>query len=268
MTRPYVSRRELEHLSERLSGRDRAIVGQVADLRLMSARQIQAVHFPTDEHDGERAAIRARQRVLERLARERLLARLERRIGGLRAGSASFLFALGPVGQRLLALDGARRRAYEPSLRFVDHTLAIGQLVVDLTLAQRAGQLELLSCQSEPRCWRQFSGLGGRQLLRPDAFVSLGVGDYELRWFVEVDRGSESVPTVLRKCRLYADYYQTGREQTEQGGVFPRVCWVVPNEQRAERLRRAIENVSHFPERLFMVTTETEALVSLGGVKT
>jgi hypothetical protein len=235
----------------------------VADLRLMSAPQIQAIHFPDHEHDGQRAATRARQRVLERLARERLLGRLERRIGGLRAGSASFVFAVGAVGQRLLAQDGARRRAYEPSWRFVDHTLTVSQLMVDLTLTQRAGQLELLIWQSEPRCWREFVSAGGRVLLRPDAFVSLGVADYELRWFVEVDRGSESIPTVLRKCRLYTGYYQSGREQAEQGGgVFPRICWLVCDEQRAKRIRRAIGRAG-FPDGLFAVTTETKALAAL-----
>ena len=101
----------------------------------MSAQQIQALHFPDAEHDNEQAATRARQRVLERLTRERLLIRLDRRIGGVRAGSAGFVLALGPVGQRVLATSGPRRRSYEPTLRFVDHTLAMTQLVVDLTVA-------------------------------------------------------------------------------------------------------------------------------------
>lgn len=260
-TRAYVSGRELTRLTDRVSGRDRAIIGQVAELRLMSARQIQAIHFPSEDRGGgERAAIRARQRVLERLTRERLLSRLERRIGGVRAGSASFIFALGPVGQRLLASNGTRRRDYEPTARFVDHTLAIAQLVVDLTLAQRARRLEVLARQAEPRCWRQFSRLGGRLVLRPDAFVTLGVGEYELRWFVEVDRATESLPTVLRKCRSYLDYYQSGQEQTAHGGVFPRVCWIVPDDSRAERLRRAITQTRYLPDRLFVVTTEAEAV--------
>ena len=77
----------------------------------------------------------------------------------------------------------------------------------------------------------EFSGLGGRRLLRPDAFLALGVGDYEWRWFCEIDRGSESVPVILRKCHLYADYYQSGQEQAKHGGVFPTVCWIVPDKR-------------------------------------
>jgi hypothetical protein len=254
-------------MRERLSERDLAIIRQVAELRLMSARQIQAVHFAAADHDNEQAATRARQRVLERLSRDGLLLRLERRIGGVRAGSAGLVLALGPLGQRVLDPNGPRRRAHEPTLRFVDHTLAVAQLVVDVIVAERGGVLDLLQHQAEPRCWREFAGLGGgRRLLRPDAFLALGSGELELRWFIEMDRASESVPVLVRKCGLYANYYQTGREQeSHASGVFPRVCWIVPDEHRAKRLLRAIENARSLPRRLFVVTTEMQALTTLQG---
>lgn len=261
--RRHASARGVQALRERLSERDVAILRQVAELRLMSARQLQALHFPTAEHGSEAAATRARQRTLQRLLRDRLLMQLERRIGGVRAGSAGLVLALGPVGQRVLALDGPRRRAYEPTGRFVDHTLAAAQLVVDVTLATRAGRLEVLEQQAEPRCWREFAGVGGRSLLRPDAFFVLGSGDFELRWFIEIDRASESLPTVLRKCLLYADYYQSGVEQARHGGVFPRVCWSVPDERRADRLRWAIDRDRALPDRLFVVTTAPKTINSL-----
>jgi Replication-relaxation len=235
------------------------IIRQVAELRLMSARQIQAIHFPGSEHRSESAAIRARQRVLARLCQERLLAPLERRVGGVRAGSAGLVLALGPVGQRVLASGGSRRRAYEPSLRFFDHTLAVAQLAVDINLAARQGLVELLSFQAEPESWRAFANMGGRRWLRPDAFVVLGSGEYELRWFIEVDRASESLPVIVRKCRLYADYYQSGTEQAAHG-VFPRVCWIVPDEPRAERVRATITRERGLPQRLFVVTTSAQAV--------
>lgn len=262
--RAYVSTRGLRQLREQLSERDLAIIRQVAALRLMSARQIQAVHFPDAEHKNGQAATRGRQRVLARLSHERLLAPLERRIGGLRAGSVGLVVALGPIGQRVLMLDGPRRRTYEPTLRFFDHTLAISQLVVDVTVAARQGLLDLLDCQPEPVCWREFSEPGGRRVLRPDIFLALGSGQYELRWFVEVDRSSESLPTILRKCHLYADYYQSGTEQANSG-VFPRVCWVVPDEVRAERLRHAIARDRQLPNGLSVVTAENDALAVLCG---
>ena len=259
-----VGPRELERLRDDLSGRDLAIVGQVAEFRLMSAGQIRAVHFALSEHDNELAAARACQRVLARLVRDRLLVRLERRVGGVRAGSASFVYGLAPVGQRVLALRGPRRRYHEPTVRFLEHTLAITQLVVDMTTAARRGLLDIVGCQAEPRCHRQVPGSGGRTLLRPDLFLVLGVGDFEHRWFVELDRGNESLPVLVRKCRLYETYYRTGREQAAHG-VFPRVCWIVPDDRHRDRLRAAIDHDRRLTDRLFVVTTSSRDLVTLTG---
>jgi hypothetical protein len=259
--RSYVSARGIARLRGQLSERDLAVLRLVATLRLMSARQIQAVHFPNSQHERELAATRARQRVVTRLTRDRLLVALTRRIGGVRAGSAGLVLALGPLGPRVLRLSG-RRRAYEPTERFVDHTLAVSQLIVDVIVGSRSGQLDPLDWQSEPDCWRNFDSLSGQQSVRPDAFLSLGVGAYELRWFIEVDRATESLPTILRKCRLYADYYQSGVEQAK-GGVFPRVCWTTPDDSRAERLRDAIGRDRQLPAGLFVVTTSQRALRSL-----
>jgi hypothetical protein len=269
--RHYVSARGVAGLRDRLSERDLAIVRQVAELRLMNARQIQALHFPTNEHGSESAATRARQRVVARLCRDRLLTPLQRRVGGVRAGSAGLVLALGLAGQRVLADGGTRRRAYEPTLRFFDHTLAVSQLAVDLSVAPRLGLMELLSFQAEPDCWREFAGVGGgRRLVRPDAFVSLGIGEYVLDWFCEIDRATESLPVIVRKCRLYADYYQSGTEQArnDSGGVFPRVCWVVPDERRAERLREAIARDRRLPEGLFVVATSERAVAVLSNTET
>ena len=209
-TPSYISAKALDKLRERLSERDLQIIRQVGELRLMSARQIQAIHFPDAEHENRLAATRARQRVIERLGRERLLTPLERGIGGVRAGSAGLVLALGPIGRRVLSSGGPRQRAYEPTLRFVDHTIAISQLVVDATIASRDGLMDILELQPEPRCWRHLAGFGGRRLLRPDAYLALGVGGYELRWFVEMDRATESLPVVLRQVSPLCNLLSVG----------------------------------------------------------
>lgn len=259
-----VGRRGLASLREELTERDMAIVSGIAELRLLATPHIRALHFPIGEHKSELAATRACQRALNRLVRDRLLIRLERRRGGIRAGSDGFTYALGPVGQRILSIDGTRRRFSEPTLRFLEHTLAIAQIVVDVTAAETDGSLEVLACQAEPKCHRQFSISSGWVVLRPDLFLALGVGDLELRWFVEIDMATESVPTVLRKCRQYQSYYQAGKEQ-ERHGVFPQVCWVVPNDRRAGQIRRGIAQDRKLTDRLFCVTTTNEALHVLKG---
>jgi hypothetical protein len=231
----------------------------------MSTRQIEMLHFGIDRHASRVTATRTCRRVLERLVEHRLLSRLQRRIGGLRAGSASYIYSLGPIGQRVLELDGPRRRFREPTSLFVDHTLAIGQLVVALTVEAQKGVCDLQDVEAEPTCWRSFASLGGRQVLRPDLFVVLGVGEYEHRWFVEVDRGTESVPVLVRKCRIYDAYYRSGTEQAEHG-VFPRTCWVVPDKHRASQLEHALGNARELTGQLFTVAVnETAAAVLTGG---
>jgi hypothetical protein len=101
-------------------------------------------------------------------------------------------------------------------------------------------------------------------VVRPDLFLALGVGEYEHRFFVEVDRGTEHLPALIKKCRLYESYYASGREQAAHG-VSPRTCWVVPDEPRARRLRRAIDGERHLTGELFVVTTTDQALAMLAG---
>jgi hypothetical protein len=252
-------------LAESLSDRDLAILRHVAELRLMTARQLRALHFPGSAHESDTAAVRACHRVLARLTAEHLLVRLQRRIGGARAGSAAFIYAIGPAGQRVLSDGGTRRRYYEPTERFVDHTLAISQLIVDATLAHRSGTVHLRGYQAEPACWRSFSRAGVRIVLRPDLFINIESDGYAFRWWAEVDRSSESLPVVLRKCRLYASYYQSGVEQSRGDGTFPRVCWIAPDERRAQRIRTAIARDRTLPERLFVVTHTERALHALTG---
>lgn len=260
-----VSQRGLLVLQERLSERDHLILEHVAKLRLLHARQIQSLLFPDEQHASAATAARCCRRVLERLTRERLLVRLERRVGGVRAGSASFIYAIGPVGHRLIETGGRRRRLTEPSLRFVDHTLAIADLLVEVTLHARGGAWELVQWQSEPNSWREVVTLGGTIVLRPDLFVVLAVGEYELRWFIELDRATEHLPAITRKCRLYNTYYRAGKEQ-ERRGVFPRVLWITPTDRRTTWLREAIAADRRLAAGLFAVATSDDALNSLAEV--
>jgi Replication-relaxation len=253
--------RGLDGLRDEMSERDLAVVRQVAELKLMSTRQIETLHFSTEQHATALTGARVCRRVLERLVRERLLVRLVRRVGGVRAGSASFVYGLGPVGQRVLSLEGPRRRYREPTSTFVLHTLTIGDVVVALTLATRRGELELVEMQAEPICWRPLDH-HGNQVLRPDLFVSLAVGEYEYRSFVEVDLDTESLPRLVAKCQTYEAYFRGGAEQ-QTHGIFPRVVWIMPSDERTRRLRAAIRATRSLTRELFVVTTEEHALNTL-----
>lgn len=251
-------------LRERLSSRELAVLKDVERFRYMSARQIEALHF--FGHATALTGARACRRVLERLTVAGALVRLERRIGGVRAGSASFVYALGAMGAKILHGEtGSRIRHREPSAEFLDHTLAVVQLVVDLRTMERSGDLEIVSVETEPACWRRFAaGLEGMVVLKPDLAVTLAVGDFEYHWFVEIDRATHSSSAVLRKCRVYQDYWTTGLEQSRTG-LFPRVLFVTPNEKRASLLRRAIHDAARLNDDLIAVTPRSDALGVLTG---
>lgn len=261
---PRVSRVGLQQLRDGLSGRDLAILRQVAELKLMSGAQIEAVHFPLLDHATVDAGSRACRRVLARLVRDRLLIRLERRIGGLRGGSAGFIYGLAPLGQRLLNLDGPRRRWREPSATFVAHTLAIAQLVVDLIDRQARKDLELLQLQAEPTCWRTSSGVHGQAVLKPDLLTVLGIGEFEHHWFVEIDLGTETMPRRLIKCAQYQSYFNSGVEQSKRD-IFPKVLWCLPKKKLADTLRERIERSTSLMSELFTVTTPDQVHKVLSG---
>ena len=86
MTGAPLTDMEILRIRERIGARGMAIVAQVSDLRLMSGGQIQAVFFPDDEHPTWETAARQSRRTLAQLVRWHLLTRLERRVGGVRAG--------------------------------------------------------------------------------------------------------------------------------------------------------------------------------------
>ncbi|HEX6656023.1 MAG TPA: replication-relaxation family protein [Candidatus Limnocylindria bacterium] len=232
----------------------------------MTTAQLQCLHF--HDHTTEEAAARICRRVLARLHQLQVVEHLQRRIGGVRAGSASFVWRVGPVGDRLLRQsrgEGGRARRKEPSARHLDHCLAIADCHLALVTAVRTGRLELLRVATEPDSWRSYLSVGGAtEVLKPDLYAVTATGEYEDHWFVEVDRATESLPTLLRKCVQYERYRRTGREQAKTG-VFPLVVWVVPDEQRAAKLRAALHSVRGLDPDLFRITTPEPFAELVGG---
>jgi hypothetical protein len=227
MRRTYITAQRLAELHRTLSARDWLLLATVARVRLATTRQLERVCFT----DTTRRRARG---VLASLTDRQVLARLPRVIGGVRAGSSGFVYSVGIAGQRLLRLTGIRRsqRPWNVGTGFLTHSLAVTELYVRLVESERAGQLELCDFASEPASWRTFAGPGGGHVvLKPDAIVTTRLGRFEDRWFIEVDLGTESAPTVARKCDTYRRYWQTGTEQARHE-VFPKVLWLVRDAHR------------------------------------
>lgn len=261
-------RRGLEVVRGSLSARDWTLLQGIARHRYLTTRQVEGFWF--QDHATPLAGARVCRRVLRRLAALRLLTSLERRIGGVRAGSASYVWRIGPVGDRLLreGTDAPRQRQREPGQLFLQHCLAIADAHLALVAAHRDGLLELVDVQLEPDCWRRYSGLGGARLvLEPDLYVVTGDpsdASFVDCWFVEIDRGTEHTKRLLAKCARYEAYRHTGTEQAASGS-FPLVVWVMPSLEHAERLTTAIQRDRNLDARLFRVTTTTEFAQLIAG---
>lgn len=237
-TAALVARRRRE-----LGERDLAVLDSLRRVRLLTTDQIRRLHFTDNSPNTQARRCRA---TLRRLGELRLVVRLGRQVGGIRAGSSGTLFGLTGLGLAVLEVPATtrqRRRVWEAKPYFQDHLLAVSELYVQLAERGQDGAAELLAFDAEPACWRRFTGTGGEPIaLKPDAFVRVGVDDFELASFVEIDLGTESLPTIRRKCQVYLRYWRSGLEQ-QRSGVFPRVVWLVPDQHRLEGIASVLKRL-------------------------
>lgn len=252
----------LTTLAEALSQRDRRVLREVQRHRFLRTDHIQRLVFTT--HRSSDTAARVCRSVLGRLRRQGLLHALPRRVGGLPGGAAHTVWQLTTLGQRLLNLlngDGSVSRFAEVGQLFVQHYLAIADTHLTLLEAHAAQKLELLSAALEPDCWRSYiDGSGVTQVVKPDLAIVTAYEDYEDHWFIEVDRGTESMPTLLRQCQAYARYRATGIEQ-DRTGVFPRIIWLLPTARRRDLLLDAIGNARQLERGLFYALLTPDQLI-------
>jgi hypothetical protein len=232
-------------LRNSLTARQHAVLADLRRFRLLSASQLQRLHFADPVvHRTAMGAARATNRVLHQLQELKLISSLKRRVGGQQQGSAPTIWQLTERGVTVLHLGTMplkRSRFDEPaSSLFVQHTLAISEVAVQMQELSRETGLELLSLQTEPDCWRSFLGDGGQpETLRPDLYVVLANSSFEQHAYVEVDLATEHAPQLLRKCRLYARYASSGTAERD-AGVVPRTLWVTPTTARARFIERVI----------------------------
>ena len=242
----------VEWVRGRLSERDWAIMGTLGLVRLATGYQLERLHFVGLNADSGPVV---RRRVLSRLVDWGVLTTGERRIGGIRAGSSGLIYALDTVGQRLLVTsDITPRRPGLPGERFVAHVLDVAELYVGLVERQRLGQLRLSRFFAEPASWwpNRFGGW-----LKPDAYVVLSAEAHDDAWWVEVDRATESLPTLQAKLTAYLDFAHGG--QSGPNGLVPRVLVTVPDDARLQTVTRLIQRLPAPAAELFAVARFDQA---------
>lgn len=271
-------------LDASLSDRDYAVLQAVSDHHFLTTRQLTTLFFSQGTTPAS-AGVLAR-RVLTRLRELRLLGTLERRIGGVRAGSTGLVYYLRERGHRVLHPDRpGRHRTDEPSATFLRHTLAIADTHLALVTAERAGHLEPVRVDLEPAAWRRFlTPAGIVQPLKPDLYAELAIppdSDDLLTAFIEVDLGTEHLPTLQRKCRVYADYARylgtgsgaatedvRGASREDNSGM-PLVVWSMTArtaehaQRRREQLRALIARDPTLDAAMFRITEPNQVVTTL-----
>ncbi len=254
MTGSRLGRRILEQLGVELSERDEELLQHLAQLRFMTSAQIRNLVF----HDkrSPSAALRATNREMAKLRSHGIVTALDRRIGGVRAGSGSYVWTLTEGGARLVGTTGSGRKARlrQPSVTFLEHHLAVTEAVVRLHAATRRTNTTVEAVQAEPECWRRYIGPHGSAMyLKPDLAVTTSNHLFDDHWFLEIDLDTEPPSRVVRKCHQYDTYRRTGIEQ-QSIGVFPAVVWIVPSEARRVQLQRHLEDAA-LDLRVFIIIT-------------
>jgi hypothetical protein len=264
---PYKIGELLLHLTDR----DLRILDDLERYRLLDTRLIQRFEFPVGTQPDSRhgfstqaTATRVTIRALHRLEERGVVARVGRRMGGIGHGSGQTVWQLSSTGERLQRArrgESGRRRYVDPGAGFLAHTLDVARYAATLTERARTDGFEILQLQTEPASWRGFQAAhGGVQTLKPDLAVVTADAESETHSFVEIDRDTEHLPAVLRKCRLYQHYWQSGTEQARQDGLFPLVVWAAPDDERADKIRRAITEDRALDARIFRAATAEQSL--------
>jgi len=262
-----ISRQQLEEMESALSDRDKSILNSILEYRYLTTDQLRRLFFTN--HASCSAALKATSRGLNKLKGLGLIRNTDRRIGGIRSGSGSYIWQLETAGHHLLRLNGSKTRPhpkrFEPSLYFLVHMLTVAECYIRFHEICGKRGLKLTAIQNEPENWRQYNSGGKIVILKPDLFVITMCDDYEDRWFFEIDMDTESPIRIIEKCQRYHDYYRSNLEQ-KQHGVFPMVVWIVPDAERKETVTGHIKAEFSKQPKIFAAITleELEPLICQG----
>lgn len=166
-----------------LTDRDRALIRAAWSLGAATSPTLRALVTPQTNPDTVR-------RRLRRLHRDGYLT--QTRVFG--PAGCVWLYGIGPK-----ALRPDDPRPWRPGLAQLQHTVAVGEIVVALTRPGFAAPLTITGWQGEAEL-RAWSAPG---MPFPDARVTWRAGDTAGAWLVELDRATESHAAWRRKLVRY-----------------------------------------------------------------
>ena len=259
-----------------LTKRDMSILELLLVYRYLTRAQVQQLVFPRPDEARAHSRKNVVSKRLKLLYHNEYVDRIHPPIASSQ-GSSPIVYCLDRKGARFLAsrleLEVRdmpwRKRQRERGLLFLEHTLAINDFRIAVTLAVRSGSHRIIS-------WRDERSLRGsvpkdcilevvrdmRRTVVPDAFFTLDVEGRRASFYLELDRGHVEGARMRARFKAYGEYYSSGLYEQQFGAKGLRVLTVTTTEKRLENLKEWVE--SEKSRRLFWFTTQD--LVAPGAV--
>lgn len=231
-----------------LTKRDMEIVEAVYLYRVLSQKQIEKLFF------GHRAAA---QRRLEALFDHAYLDRIPLPVNGALLNSPT-LYLLNQRGAALLTSkmgysDVRWKRDYQKvSTDFLLHALAINDFRINVVLACQNLNYPLLTWVGESRLKGDYDrvklpGLVKPVSVIPDSHFVIDTPRQAAKtrayFFVELDRGTETLQRIQTKVRAYNAYVDEGGYEKRYGVKGLRVLFVALSRKRMMNMKKAAEAV-------------------------
>ncbi len=194
------------------------------------------------------------QRVLLRLYQHRFL---DRRFLPVYAGSSPTMYVLDKRGAEVLrtqfGMDDLTWYSSSKDLKteFLEHTTAINDFRIAITVAAQAAGYELCKWATEAELKANYDRVSIRTQsnkmqsvsLIPDSYFVLKTPLGFAHFFLEVDRGSETIGRFKSKILAYMSYHQSGAYERRYKSKSMRVLTLATGAKRLENLKIATEAV-------------------------
>lgn len=225
--RPRANHDVVSAVARRLTPRDRLLCQVLFDHRVLTTEQVSDLCFANLTTARHRLTALYQLRVLDRFRPFRPV------------GSDPYHYVLDTLGADIVAADRgievprpglhhSRALALSDSQRLA-HLLATNGLFCALARwARSVEDAEVAEWWPERRCATEWG-----EVVRPDGFGTLRQRDRVVEFFVEVDRGTETLARLTDKLTGYA-------ELVRATGWAPRVCFWFPGSGREAEARRAL----------------------------
>ena len=144
------------------------------------------------------------------------------------------------IADRLGWTEEKVRRHWFPNQMLTEHYLEVNAFRVAVEISCRKNGVLLELWEDERFCMDRIDNGGKVKVFAPDAYFRLFKDGTLWAYFLEWDRGTESVGRIRQKAENYATYWRKGFYTERYGLKGFRVLWVTKGRERMDVLMEAM----------------------------